>query len=112
MARRRRGLTMSDPDSTDPHVLEAGHHPTPFTAAGIRAASPPGMRITQVIEAASQPPFTRVLQSTGVDEEGGTGLFYTIDADGNRSEIRRTRSIWLELQRHASMPVATTTIDE
>lgn len=103
---------MTEPDAHDPHVLEAGHHPTPFTAAEIRAASTPGKRITQVIEVAGEPPLTRVLQWTDVDEEGGTGLSYTIDADGNRSEVRRSRSTWLVLQHHASMPVATTTIDE
>ena len=98
--------------SDDPHVLEAGHHPTPFTAAEIRAASPPGTLITQVIEASGEPPLTLVRQWTEVDDEGGTGVSYTIDADGARSEVRHSRSNWLDLQRHASMPVATTTVEE
>jgi hypothetical protein len=98
--------------SDEPYVLEAGHHPTPFTAAEIRAASPPGTLITQVIDAAGEPPLTLVVQWTGVDEEGGTAVSYSIDAGGARSVPQRSSSSWLELQRHASMPVATTTIDE
>jgi hypothetical protein len=96
----------------DPHVLEPGHHPTPFTAAEIRAASPAGKRSQQLVEVAGEPPLTRITQWVDVDEEGGTGLSYTIDAEGQRSETRRWRAAWLELQGHASMPIATTTIDE
>ena len=96
----------------DPHVLEPGHHPTPFTAAEIRAGCPAGRRIEQLVEVAGEPPLTRILQWLDVDEEGGAGLVYTIDANGRRSETQHWRSDWLELQGHASMPIETTTIEE
>jgi hypothetical protein len=97
---------------SDPHQLRPDHHPTPFTAAEIRAGSPLGRTVRQLVEEAGKPAATRVQQYVVVDAEGGTRLVYTLDPDGNRRDIRRSRSTWLELQGHASMPVATTTIDE
>ena len=96
----------------DPHVLQAGHHPTPFTAAEIRAASRLGRTIRQLIEIEGQPPERRVQRWIAVDEEGATRLVATLADDGSPRDARRARSTWLDLQRHASMPIATTTLDE
>jgi hypothetical protein len=96
----------------DPHVLRPDHHPTPFTAAEIRAASRPGRTVRQRIEVDGEPTVLRIQQWQSVDDEGGTGLAGTLQADGSWTDVRRTRSTWLALQRHASMPIATTTIDE
>jgi len=96
----------------DPHVLEPGHHPTPFTAAEIRDASARGRTVRQLIEVEGEAPVTRVQQWVDVDGEGATRLVYAVGPKGERLEPRRSRSTWLELQRHASMPIETTTIDE
>ena len=101
-----------EPNPEDPHVLQPGHHPTPFTAAEIRAASRPGRTVRQRIEVDGEPTVLRIQQWQSVDDEGGTGLAGTLQADGSWTDVRRTRSTWLALQRHASMPIATTTIDE
>jgi hypothetical protein len=101
-----------EPNPGDPHVLQPGHHPTPFTAAEIRAASRPGRTVRQRIEVDGAPTVLRVQQWQSVDDEGGTGLAGTLEADGSWTDVRRTRSTWLALQGHASMPIATTTIDE
>jgi hypothetical protein len=101
-----------EPDPRDPHVLEPGHHPTPFTADEIRAASQVGRMVRQLIEVDGRPPVTRVQHWLDADAAGASRLVYTLDDDGSRQDVRRSRSTWLELQAHASMPSATTTIDE
>jgi hypothetical protein len=101
-----------EPDRQDTHILHPDHHPTPFTAAEIRAGSPLGRSVRQLIEATDGAATMRVQQYVAVDEESGTRLVATLAADGTRRDIRRSRSTWLELQGHASMPIATTTIDE
>lgn len=98
-------------DQADPHVLQPGHHPTPFTAAEIRAASLRGRTVRQRIEIDGETAVTRVQQWLAVDEEGATRGLYTLDPDGHRTDLGQSRSTWLELQSHASMPVETTTID-
>jgi hypothetical protein len=103
------GQTMDAPDA---HSLEAGHHPTPFSAAEIRAASRRGRTVRQLVEVEGEPPATRVQEFVEVDDEGATRLVYGVDPDGARVDEKRSRSTWLDLQRHASMPIATTTIDE
>jgi hypothetical protein len=99
-------------DPRDPHVLEPGHHPTPFTADEIRAASRVGRTIRQLIEVEGRPPETRVQHWIDADRDGALRLVYGLDDEGSRRDVRRSRSSWLELQGHASMPIATTTIDE
>lgn len=101
-------LTM---DQRDPHVLEPGHHPTPFTAADIRAGSRRGRTVRQRIEIGGEPTIVRVQQWLTVDDEGATRLIATVGPDGSWQDVRHSRSTWLELQAHASMPIETTTID-
>ena len=99
-------------DDADPHALEPGHHPTPFTAAEIRAACRLGRTVRQVIEVEGEPPTSRVQEFVEVDDEGATRLVYAVAPDGTRSGATRSRATWLDLQHHASMPIDTTTIDE
>ena len=97
---------------SDPHVMEPGHHPTPFTAAEIRDASGRGRTVRQLIEVEGEAPITRVLEWEDVDDDGATGLAYGLGPAGERLHPERWQSRWLDLQRHASMPIETTTIDE
>ena len=99
-------------DREDPHRLHPDHHPTPFTAEEIRAGSPLGRTVRPRVEEKGEPATTCVQQYVAVDEDSGTRLVFTLAADGTRTDVRRSRSTWLELQGHASMPMATTTIDE
>ena len=96
----------------DPHVLHPGHHPTPFTAAEIRDASRLGGTVRQVIEIEGAPTQTLVQHIVEIDGEGGTRYVYTLGANGEPVDPGRSRATWLALQGHASMPTATTTIDE
>ena len=102
-------LTM---DQHDPHVLQEGHHPTPFTAAEIRAGSQRGRTVRQRIEVDGEPVVLRVQQWLTVDDEGATRVVATVGADGGWRDVRQSHSTWLALQGHASMPIATTTVDE
>ena len=96
----------------DPHVLRPDHHPTPFTAAEIRAGSQVGRTVRQRIEVDGEPTIVRIQQWESADDEGATRVSGTVRPDGSWADVRRSRSTWLELQAHASMPIATTTIDE
>ncbi len=99
-------------DRRDPHRLQKGHHPTPFTAAEIRDASRPGRTVRQRIEVDGQPTVLQIQQWASVDDEGATRVVGILQADGSWTDVRRSRSTRLALQGHASMPIATTTIDE
>jgi hypothetical protein len=101
-----------EPDQQDPHILDPDHHPTPFTAAEIRAASRPGRTVRQRIEVDGEPTVLRIQQWQSVDDDGATRVVGTLEADGSWTDVRRSRSTWLALQGHASMPIATTTIAE
>jgi hypothetical protein len=105
-------MAAMEPDPRDPHVLEPGHHPTPFTADEIRAASRVGRTVRQLVEVDGRPPETRVQHWIDADADGAVRLIYELADDGSPRDVRRSGSTWLDLQRHASMPIATTTIDE
>jgi hypothetical protein len=105
------GLPSRPVAENDPHVLHPGHHPTPFTAAEIRAASRAGRTVRQLIEVDGEPPETTVQVFIDVDDDGATRVVYRVTPDGSLEEARRSRSTWLDLQEHASMPETTTTVD-
>jgi hypothetical protein len=96
----------------DPHVLEAGHHPTPFTAAEIRDGSAVGLTLRLRVEEAGTPAWTQVTRFVAVDAEGADRLSHRVAADGSTSEPGHDRSRWLDLQRHASFPATATTIEK
>ena len=97
----------------DPHVLQADHLPTPFTAAEIREHSRPGRIVRSLVARAGEPPAVRVTRSVAVDGIGWQFEGWMETPDGSRvTEPELGRSAWLDLQRHASMPAATTSIAE
>ena len=97
----------------DPHVLQADHLPTPFSAAEIRDAFQPGREVRSRLIRPGEEPVVRVRRSISADAEGGVYEFWTESADGRRlSEPVRDRSTWLELQGHASMPADQTEIED
>jgi hypothetical protein len=97
----------------DRHLLEPDHLPTPFTAEEIRDACPPGRTLRYRHERAGQPATVRVSRYVAVDAEGCDQEAWEEAEDGARlGAPERSRSTWLELQRHASFSAATTTRDE
>jgi hypothetical protein len=97
----------------DPHVLRPDHLPTPFTAAEIRMACVPGRTVRMLVVASGADPYVGVTRFVSGDEDGADREFWTEAPDGRRlTEPEHGHATWLELQEHASMPSATTTIDE
>ena len=93
----------------DPHQLAPDHLPTPFTAAEIREGCPPGRTLRIRIERAGDDPVIRVVRYVETDADGAAQESWTEGLDGSRlSDPERERSTWLELQEHASFPVAST----
>lgn len=96
---------------SDPHVLEPGTAPTPFTADEIRAGCPDGRTITLLVEPAEGPSWQRVNRFVAPDEDGATVQRWRIGTDGRRDgEIEEGRTTWLQLQGHASFPVSAVTV--
>lgn len=96
----------------DPHVVRAGDLPTPFTAEEIRSNSEPGRTVRALVTRGGET-SVRVTRSVSVEADGWEYEVWTEAPDGRRlSDPELGRSTWLELQGHASMPAATTRIDE
>ena len=89
---------------TDPHVLAPDHAPTPFTAAQIRDACRPGLTLDVRVD--GDHPMTWRTRYLTCDDEGAT---FERTTDGGSPEPGQAR--WLELQEHASFPLAQTTIE-
>jgi len=93
----------------DPHQLAPDHLPTPFTAAEIREGCSPGRTLRIRIERAGEDPVIRVVRYVEIDADGAVQESWAEGLDGSRlSDPERERSTWLELQEHASFPVAST----
>ena len=98
--------------SADSHVLEAGHAPTPFTAAEIRNATRVGKSITRRVESAGAEPFLLISTYVECDEAGATLERSRRSLDGAPlDEPQVMTTTWLDLQRHASFPAGDTTIE-
>lgn len=94
-------------------MLQPGHLPTPFTAAEIREHSQPGRSLRSLVVRPGEEPYVWVWQVVSGDAEGGERDFWRETPDGERlTEPERGYATWLELQGHASMPAASTTIEE
>jgi hypothetical protein len=95
----------------DPHILEAGHAPTPFTAAEIRRGCPAGRTIRLRVEIEGQAPFFSVNRYVRADAEGATVERTRFTLDGEPlGEAVQGRETWLELQAHASFPADRTEV--
>jgi len=100
-------------NETDPHQLVPDHLPTPFTAAEIRAACPPGRELRYRLERAGQDQVVRVTRYVSTDVNGAEQESWHESPQGVRlTDPERERSTWLELQTHASFPASTTQCDE
>jgi hypothetical protein len=94
------------------HRLQPDHHPTPFSAAQIRDAFVLGRVVRSVVTRRDGDAVVRATKNLAADDVGGTYEVWTESPDGTRlSEPEQGRSTWLELQRHASMPIDATTIE-
>lgn len=91
------------------HRLDPAHHPTPFSAEQIRSASPAGTVVTYRIEPPGEEPYLDRWEFLGGDETTGRRRRWTESMDGTALEAaREMESAWVDLQRHASYPAATT----
>lgn len=97
---------------TDPHVMQSGHAPTPFTADEIRDGCPPGRTIRLLVEPAGAVPFMRVTRFVSGDAEGAVQEAQRFSVDGEPlDEPSQGRTTWAGFQSHASFPADATTID-
>lgn len=100
-------------ETSDPHVLDPEHAPTPFTAEEIRAGCPEGRTIRMRAEAAGQEPMVRVNRYLECDEVGALLERSAETVDGEAlGDAEQDRVTWLDLQRHASFPAAITRIEK
>ncbi len=95
----------------DPHVLNAGHAPTPFTAEEIREGCPQGRTIRLSVDAGGGS-YVRVIRFATVDDAGANQESLATTPEGEPlGDLTMDRTSWSEFQEHASFPRATTTID-
>lgn len=94
--------------------MKAGHAPTPFTAAQIRAACPDGRLSIFRLEAQGAPPMRQVFRFLESDAAGTVLEVEVRDAEGTvLSPARRMpKQPWTALQAHASYPLEQTVITE
>lgn len=99
-------------ETRDPHVLEPGHAPTPFTADDIRVGCPAGRTIRMRVDEVGEAPFLRVSWFADCDEGGAVLVRSRQRLDGSPlGEPEAGRVTWLDLQAHASFPADATTIE-
>lgn len=93
----------------DSHRLEPQHHPTPFSADQIRDASGPGTTVTFRVEPQDADAYFDRWEFLGGDDEVGRRRRWAESLDGEVLEDPVVvETAWLDLQRHASYPAATT----
>ena len=73
----------------------------------------PGREVRSLVVRQGSEPYIRVMRVVSSDADGGERDFWTETPEGQRlTDPEREYSTFLELQGHASMPTATTRIDE
>ena len=95
------------------HRLRPDHLPTPFSAAQIRAANPPGRVVTFVITTPGEPEVRNV--TAWLDGDEAVARFRTSDLSAAGVLLgppTEGEAAWEELQAHASFPAAATTVEE
>ncbi len=94
-------------------IMEIGHAPTPYTADQIRAGCPTGRSIDLSVKTKVETPYIQHIRFVDTDKIGATQDLWRTSADGTpRGAVDTVYSSWPELQRHASFPMKTTTIDD
>jgi hypothetical protein len=92
--------------------MQPDHHPTPFSAAQIRDGFVVGREVRSLMVRAGGEPYVFARRNVSADAETGVYEVWTETPEGERtSEPEQGSSTFLELQRHASMPVDATTIE-
>ena len=98
--------------TSDPHVLEPGHAPTPFTAEEIRAGCPAGRTILIRVDLTDEATSYRVSRFAECDQAGATTERYDAADDGTPlGDAQVDRVTWRDLQAHASFPAEQTTVE-
>jgi hypothetical protein len=86
----------------DPHVVQPGHAPTPFTSDEIRQGCPAGRTVIARTEASGEPDRVDLTVFAETDEAGAV-----LESNGQRHRVT-----WRDLQTHASFPAEMTSIAE
>jgi hypothetical protein len=83
--------------------------PTPYSAAEIREANPPGTRLVYRIEETGQPAALRVIEFVGGDAVLTTTETSMLTEQGEPvGGVDRSEATWVELRDHAAFPAAST----
>jgi hypothetical protein len=99
-------------ETSDPHVVEPGHAPTPFTADEIRRGCPQGRTIQLLVEVTGEQPLVRTISFRECDDDGAVQERAQAPLEGDQlSPAQTQKSSWDELQAHASFPAELTQID-
>lgn len=99
-------------DTNDPHVVEPGHAPTPFTAEEIRRGCPAGRTIRLLAEAADSKAL-RTIRFVECNESGALQERAQFSIEGEAlGSVEVNWSSWAELQAHASFPTGRVSISE
>ena len=94
------------------HRMQPDHHPTPFSAAQIHEGFVVGREVRSLHVRAGAEPYVHVRRDLSADDDAGVFEVWTETPEGDRiSEPEQGSSTFLELQQHASMPVAATKIE-
>lgn len=94
------------------HRMQPDHHPTPFSAAQIRDGFVVGREVRSLTVRAGAEPYVHVRRNLSADDDAGVYEVWTETPEGDRlTEPEQGSSTFLELQQHASMPVAATAIE-
>jgi hypothetical protein len=94
------------------HRMQPDHHPTPFSAAQIRDDFVVGRELRSLMVRAGEQPYVLARRNLSADDETGVYEVWTETPDGKRtSEPELGSSTFVELQHHASTPVAETTVE-
>ena len=94
------------------HRMQPDHHPTPFSAAQIRDGFVVGREVRSLTVRAGAEPYVHVRKNLSADDDAGVYEVWTETLEGDRiSEPEQGSSTYLELQQHASMPIAATAIE-
>jgi hypothetical protein len=92
--------------------MQPDHHPTPFSAGQIRDGFVVGREVRSLTLRAGAEPYVHVRKNLSMDDDAGVYEVWTETPEGHRtSEPEQGSSTFLELQQHASMPVAATVIE-
>jgi len=90
-------------------ALASANAPTPYTAAQIREANPPGTRLVFRLESTGQPVALRVIEFVGGDATLAVVESSMLTEQGQPiGDVDRSEATWVELRDHAAFPATRT----